>query len=59
MVYRLITQLCTLLLDLIAVVCQSNQQKNFELLLLRQLCWLLALSKQEMKLDETRSQHRR
>jgi hypothetical protein len=35
-VYRLIAQLCTVLLDFIAVVGQSNQQKDRELLLLRQ-----------------------
>ncbi len=36
MAYGLITQFCTLLLDLITVIGQSEQQKNLELLLLRQ-----------------------
>ncbi len=36
MVYSLITQFCTLLLDLVVVVGRSEQQKNLELLLLRQ-----------------------
>ncbi len=36
MIYRLITQFWMLLLDLVAVVGRSEQQQEFELLLLRQ-----------------------
>ncbi len=40
MIYRLITQFWMLLLDLVAVVGRSEQQKNLELLLLRQQLWM-------------------